>query len=300
MKKPLALALALGLTLSLTACSGGSKAPAPTAAPSVAPTQTSFTAESPEIIKLAEMTAELQSVCEELAVLAAQNGWESDESVQAEFAAAAVLIETMNQIIEDPSMADGADMTATLAVLQEALDGTSTTLREKLSVPNDGAGAAPAVDPTQMNFGEVAFGDLVITVPEIFGEVTEQDGVFLASSNEYGGTITVTAATEIDLMPEEWDESLAAEAVQTLYGSVYTDIQFNSFTASDDMNGAPGVYMSFYGVNANGQNRLVQILRLYTPDLTAFYQVALSHASEDAVFIPEVDAIIVGSVTFGA
>lgn len=159
-----------------------------------------------------------------------------------------------------------------------------------LMVPGGALAEEPAVA-----FVEMTFGDITMLVPDVFGPVEETEGVYVSAGPAAG--ITVTTAMEIDLLPSEWDESLAADALEPLYGTVYTDMELSAFSGEFDLNGSIGVYMAFYGINQEGVDRLVQVVRLFNEDLTAQYQISFVHGAEDAFFTPEIADQIINSIT---
>lgn len=170
--------------------------------------------------------------------------------------------------------------------------------------PDPSADLAPVADPSEdaskqeANFVTMKFGDITMSVPDVFNPVSENQGVFVSGGPN--ASITVTPATEIDLLPSEWDESLAAESLDMLYGSTYTDIELSVFEGDVNMNGNTAVYMGFYGVNAQGVDRLVQVVRLYNSDQTELYVITLMHSADDAFFTPEVGGKIINSITLEA
>lgn len=147
-------------------------------------------------------------------------------------------------------------------------------------------------------FVSMTFGDITMSVPNVFSEVSEKEGVYLSAGPN--ASISATPAMEIDLLPSEWDESLAAELTNALYGSTYNDIEMSSFDANVNMNGNTAVYMAFYGKNSSGIDRLVQVVRLYNTELTEQYVITLVHTAEDTFFTAEVGGKIINSITLGS
>jgi hypothetical protein len=150
----------------------------------------------------------------------------------------------------------------------------------------------------QVVLNDVAFGDITISVPSEFDAVQETQGVYVAAGPD--SSLTVTPATEIELMPEEWDESLAADMLEPYYGSVYTDLALLSFQDNMEINGTSAIYMSFQGKNAQGADRIAHIIRLYDLDNSAQYIVTLVHSDGNELFTPEVSEAVLNSITLGA
>lgn len=153
-----------------------------------------------------------------------------------------------------------------------------------------GSGGAPS----EPNFASMTFGDITMSVPDVFGAVEEQGDYYVSSGPN--ASITVTKATEVDIAASEWNEDLAKEAV-AMYSSTYTNIELSAFQGDVDMNGSPAVYYGFNGVNADGIDRLVQIVRLYNADQTMMYLISMTQSVDDAFLTAEVGGEIINSIT---
>lgn len=150
---------------------------------------------------------------------------------------------------------------------------------------------------SETTFVSMAFGDITMSVPNVFGAVAESQGVY--TSGGPNASIVVTPAMEIDLLPSEWDESLAMEILEPMYGSTYTNLELSAFEGDVNMNGNTAVYLAFYGENSSGVDRLIQVVRLFNADLTTQYIITLTHSAEDELFTPEVGGQIINSITLG-
>lgn len=176
---------------------------------------------------------------------------------------------------------------------------------EDASTPAQGSsGGADATAPSgddgtgsEAAFVSMTFGDITMSVPNVFSAVAENQGVYISAGPE--ASIVVTPAMETDLLPSEWDESLAAEILEPMYGSTYTNLELSAFEGDVNMNGNTAVYFAFYGMNADGKDRLVQVVRLFNADQTEHYIITLIHSAEDDFFTPEVGGQIINSITLG-
>lgn len=158
------------------------------------------------------------------------------------------------------------------------------------------SGGASNIDAaSETEFASMTFGYITMSVPSVFSAVTEKEGMYVSAGPD--ASITVTPTLGIDIQPSEWDESLAEEALEMIYGSTYTDLELSAFEGDVNMNGNTAVYYAFYGKNADGKDRLVQVVRLYNADLTAQYMITLLHSAEDKFFTPEVGGEIINSIT---
>lgn len=176
-----------------------------------------------------------------------------------------------------------------------------------LSLTACGGGKTPAPEQNSSNetgntgtatdaeFVPMTFGYVTLSVPSVFQAVTETQGQYTSGGPD--SSIVVSPTLEIDIQPSEWNEEVAAGAVQALYSSTYTDIKLSAFEGDVDMNGNKAVYMAFYGKNSAGKDRLVQVVRLYNADLTAQYIITLMHSADDPFFTPEVGGKIINSIT---
>lgn len=157
------------------------------------------------------------------------------------------------------------------------------------TAPADNSGT-----PAEANFVSMTFGDITMSVPDVFGAVEEQGDYYVSSGPN--ASITVTKATEVDIAASEWNEDLAKEAVK-MYSSTYTNIELGAFEGDVDMNGSTAVYYGFNGVNADGVDRLIQIVRLYNADQTMMYLISMTQSVDDAFLTAEVGGEIINSVT---
>ncbi len=167
-----------------------------------------------------------------------------------------------------------------------------------LSLAACGGEQAAQPDDKAVEFVSMTFGNISMSVPNVFGTVSEKEGVLVSGAPN--AAITVTPATEIDLLPSEWDESVAEGILEPLYGATYSEIELAAFEGDVDMNGNTAVYTAFYGKNADGVDRFVQVVRLYNTELTELYIITFVHTAEDAFFTPEVGQQIINSITLGA
>jgi ABC-type glycerol-3-phosphate transport system substrate-binding protein len=137
MKKLILILLVMMLSLSMLAGCGDSSAPEkPAATPEPTSTTDSNAAVDLKLIKeLEQKNIELVEVYNELAELAVKNGWDEDELTVKELGAADVVITTFNSIIEDPSSAEGADMSELLSATDELIKELDTNIRKRVSAP---------------------------------------------------------------------------------------------------------------------------------------------------------------------
>lgn len=149
--------------------------------------------------------------------------------------------------------------------------------------------------PSETEFVSMNFGHITMSVPSVFNAVEETKGMYVSAAPD--ASIVVTPTLEIDLPPSEWDESLAKESLETLYGSAYTDLELSAFEGDINMNGNTAVYVAFYGKNKNGKDQLIQVVRLFNADLTAQYMITVIHGAEDKFFTPEIGGKIINSIT---
>ncbi|GEM_PF-1061179 len=185
-------------------------------------------------------------------------------------------------------------MTLSLA----ACGGEDTSAPSQNSSGETEATAPPSedkVEASETDFVPMNFGYITMNVPNVFNAVEEKEGMYVSAGPK--AAITVSPTLEIDLLPSEWDESLASEALDMLYGVTYTNMELAAFEGDINMNGNTAVYYAFYGTNANGEDRLVQIVRLFNTDLTAQYMVTFIHSADDEFFTPELSGEIINSIT---
>ena len=148
---------------------------------------------------------------------------------------------------------------------------------------------------TEAKFVSKTFGYISMSVPDVFKAVEEKDGMYVSSGPD--ASIVVLPNMEVELLPSEWDESLAEEALELYYGTTYTDLALAAYEGDVNMNGNTAVYYAFNGVNAEGKERLVQVVRLYNADLTAQYAVTFIQNADDDFFTEEVGSKIINSIT---
>lgn len=173
---------------------------------------------------------------------------------------------------------------------------------ETSTPPQSDSGETDATAPldnkvanSETDFVSMNLGYITMNVPNVFNAVEEKEGMYVSAGPN--ASIGVTPTLEIDLLPSEWDESLASESLDMLYGSTYTNMELSAFEGDINMNGNTAVYYAFYGTNAKGEDRLVQIVRLFNADLTAQYMVTFIHGAEDEFFTPELSGEILNSIT---
>ncbi len=147
----------------------------------------------------------------------------------------------------------------------------------------------------EVKFVTMTFGDITMSVPNVFNAVKLEQEFYVSGGPN--ASITVSPAMEIDLLPSEWDESVAEGILEALYGSTYTDLELGAFEGNVDMNGNTAVYMAFYGINSSGVDRLLQVVRLYNMDKNELYIITLMHSADDEFFTTEIDGKIINSIT---
>lgn len=150
--------------------------------------------------------------------------------------------------------------------------------------------------PKEAKYVSMTFGDITMSVPDVFNAVKEQDGGLYVSAGP-NASIVVTSAFEIDLLPSDWDESVAKDILEPMYGATYTNLELSAFEGDVNMNGNTAVYYSFKGTHADSKDRLVQVVRLYNDDLTEQYEITFMQAAEDKFFTAEVGGKIINSST---
>lgn len=62
------------------------------------------------------------------------------------------------------------------------------------------------------------------------------------------------------------------------------------------MNSNSAIYYAFNSKNSAGENRLVQVVRIYYADLTALYMISLINGAENEFYPSEVVSKIVNSI----
>lgn len=161
----------------------------------------------------------------------------------------------------------------------------------------DNPAAAPdnSSSTAETEFVPMTFGYITVSVPSVFSAVTEKEGMYVSAGPD--ASIVVTPALEVELPPSAWDESLAKESLEMLYGATYTHLELSTFEGNVNMNGNTAIYYAFYGKNAAGKDRLAQVVRLFNADLTAQHMITLIHSAEDEFFTAEVGDKIINSIT---
>lgn len=143
------------------------------------------------------------------------------------------------------------------------------------------------------------FGNISVTVPAMFEDVKETDGFYVAAGPN--ASVTVTPVLEVELPPTEWNEELAIDSLELLYGEVYMNMSLASYEGQIDLNGNPSVYYSFYGTTLDGeQEHLVHIVRLFNPDVTAQYLVNFIYKTEDTSYTADVTDALINSITLSS
>lgn len=142
------------------------------------------------------------------------------------------------------------------------------------------------------------FGDVSITVPAVFSDVTEQDGMFLVSAPN--ASLTVTPLSEVELLPTEWNEEVAQGSLELLYSEAYSDMELAVFEGNIDLNGSPAVYYAFYGTASDGEEHAVHAVRLFNKDVTAQYFIAYIHVADDEAYDADLSGDIINSITLSA
>lgn len=144
---------------------------------------------------------------------------------------------------------------------------------------------------------KMTFGNITLSAPDVLGAVEEREGVYVSSGPN--SSLSVIPAMEIDLLPTDWDESFAGEAIELLYSATYSDIEQVTFQGDLDLNGNTAVYIAFNGTNASGEKRLVHTVRLFNSDITEQYMISLIHAVDDKLFTDEMNSQIINSIALG-
>lgn len=147
-------------------------------------------------------------------------------------------------------------------------------------------------------FKTLTFGNVTIDLPDVFHEVTEQNGMYVSAGP--ASSITVTPVMEMDLLPSEWDEDLARESLEMFYGQTYTNLDLAAYGGEVTINGNTAIYYAFTGKNTEGILRLVHAVRLYNADQTAQYIVLLVQTDGDEFFTSDIIDTIINSITLSA
>jgi hypothetical protein len=166
---------------------------------------------------------------------------------------------------------------------------------EDTAAPDQGSDVEETNEIPGVEFVDKEFGYITVSVPDSFGDVTEQEGMYVCAGPD--ASVVVTPTLGIDLAYSEWDSSLVEEYIQMIYGSTYTDLELSLFETDVDMNGNKTIYYACYGTNAEGTDRLIQVVRLFNADLTAQYMITFIHTADDAFYTAEVGGAIINSIT---
>ena len=159
---------------------------------------------------------------------------------------------------------------------------------------NNAGETQEAIDIPGVNFVDKEFGYITISVPDVFGEVEEKEGLYVCAGP--ASSIVVTPTLGIDLPFSEWDRSIAEEYIPIIYGSTYTDLELSVYEGDVDMNGNKAIYYACYGTNSEGVDRLIQAVRIFNADLNAQYMITLILTSGDEFFTAEVGGAIINSI----
>lgn len=138
------------------------------------------------------------------------------------------------------------------------------------------------------------FGNISIDVPSKFTDVTLEEDFYVVGGPN--ASITVTSLPEVELLPSEWDESLASESLELFFSETYSNMELAIYEGSININGNPAVYYSFYGTNADGDEHLVHIVRLFNADISKQYLVNYIHLVEDESYTADVSSAIIDSI----
>jgi len=152
-----------------------------------------------------------------------------------------------------------------------------------------------AEDNSEVEFVTMNFGYITMKVPNVFGDVTEANGVYVSAGPD--ASITVSPAMKVTALPEQWNENELEGTLPAAYGSAFTNLELGAFDNNVNMNGNAAVYYGLYGTSSAGKEYLVQVVTLYNADLTAQYTISLIHASGDEFFTAEVGSEILNSIT---
>lgn len=163
------------------------------------------------------------------------------------------------------------------------------------SAQSSSEGTGNTSTATETEFAPMTFGYITMKVPNVFGEVTEQGGMYVSSG--HNASIVVTPVMEVDIEPSEWDESIAKDVIENIYSSTYSNPELAAFEGDINMNGNKAVFFGFYGKNSNGIDRMVQMIRIYNADLTGQYMISLVHDTDDEFFTAEIAEKIINSIT---
>ncbi len=164
-----------------------------------------------------------------------------------------------------------------------------------------GGGKAPSSEQTsseptpETTFAATAFGDITISVPNVFSAVSEMQGSYVSAGP--GSSIVVTPAIEVELLPTDWDEELVQASLEGLYGATYTNMELAAYENDVNMNGNTAMYFGFTGTNAEGVDRLVQVVYLFNADLTQQYIITFVTTVGDSYFTSEINETIINSIT---
>lgn len=160
---------------------------------------------------------------------------------------------------------------------------------------DDTGEAGDTGEVSEVPFVPMTFGYITISLPDVFGSPTEQDGMYVSPGPN--AAIVATPVLELDMQPSEWTESLLEESLEAIHGSQYENPELAAFQGDVNMNGNSAVYYAFYGKESDGTERLVHVVILYNADLTGQYVITLLHNVDDEILTPEVAERIINSIT---
>lgn len=147
---------------------------------------------------------------------------------------------------------------------------------------------------SEVKYTSMTFGDITMSVPDEFKAATENEGMYVSSGPD--SSIVVSPSMGIDLLPSEWDKSLAEESLEPLYGTTYSDMKLSTFDGDLKVNGNTAVSFSFNGKSTEGKDRLVHIVRLFNADQTVQYMITITHSADDKFITSEVVDKIINSI----
>lgn len=184
---------------------------------------------------------------------------------------------------------------ALLMVFAFAACGGEETAPDEDTVQQENGEVQQPEETEDTAYVEMAFGDITITVPDIFQEPQENQGFYGAAGPD--SSITVSGAMPIDIQPEDWTEDLVAASLESMYGATYSDLTLAGFQGDVDMNGTPAVWFAFYGTNSKGVERFVQNVYLFDVDNGVEYFVNFVQSAENDVFTQDMNDTIINSIT---
>lgn len=149
-------------------------------------------------------------------------------------------------------------------------------------------------ETSQIEFVPMNFGYTTMNVPSVFSQSYEEDEMYISAGPDAAIVVSPLVA---DVHPSDWSESVVADLLEEIYGSLYTDLKLAAFENVSNLNGNTAVYYAFNGTTMDGSDRLVHILLLYNADLTAIYAIELNHGATDSFFDQNVNDQIINSIT---